>query len=130
MSYVHPLAKVSGSGSAKAGVHHWWMQRITAIALLPLTIWFVGAMLGLSTGGSSLGEMQAWLGQPFHAILLLSWVVAMIYHGQLGIQVIIEDYSHHHGLEVSLQIINKLVAVFAILATIVAVFKLMSGDAA
>lgn len=129
MDYVHPLARVKGSGSARSGVHHWWMQRLTAIALVPLTIWFVGAMLGLTAGDQPTLAVRAWLAEPLNGVLLLSWVTAMIYHGQLGMQVIIEDYVHHHVVEVSLQIINKLVAVLAILMTVVTVFKLISGDA-
>lgn len=127
MSFMHPLARVVGKGSAKSGVHHWWMQRLTAIALIPLTIWFVGVMLGLTSGGAGISDFQEWMGDPWHAVLLLSWVVAMVYHGQLGIQVIIEDYIGHHGLEITLQIINKLVAVFAIFLTVVSIFKLVSG---
>ncbi len=128
MNHVHPLAKVKGTGSAKSGVHHWWMQRLTAIALVPLTIWFVGSMLGLTAGDNAVLAVRVWLAEPLNGVLLLAWVIAMIYHGQLGMQVIIEDYIHNHVVEVSLQIINKLVAVLAILMTVVTVFKLISGD--
>jgi succinate dehydrogenase / fumarate reductase membrane anchor subunit len=84
------LARVRGMGSAKGGTHHWWMQRVTSIALLPLTIWFVFAVAGHT--GSTHAEMVTWMARPLNAVLLLSFVLISFHHAAAGMQVIIEDY--------------------------------------
>lgn len=84
------LARVRGMGSAKGGTHHWWMQRVTSIALLPLTIWFVFAVAGHT--GATHAEMVAWMARPLNAVLLLSFVLISFHHAAAGMQVIIEDY--------------------------------------
>jgi len=89
------LGRVRGMGSAKEGVHHWWMQRLTAIALIPLIMWFVASVAGLAGAGHA--ETVAWLSQPLVAIAVILLVVATLYHAALGIQVVVEDYIHHEG---------------------------------
>ncbi|MBC9179743.1 succinate dehydrogenase, hydrophobic membrane anchor protein [Pseudoroseomonas ludipueritiae] len=84
------LARVRGMGSAKGGTHHWWMQRVTSIALLPLTIWFVFAVAGHT--GSTHAELVTWMARPLNAVLLLSFVLISFHHAAAGMQVIIEDY--------------------------------------
>ena len=84
------LARVRGMGSAKGGTHHWWMQRVTSIALLPLTIWFVFAVAGHT--GATHAEMVTWMARPLNAVLLLSFVLISFHHAAAGMQVIIEDY--------------------------------------
>lgn len=92
MHFRTTLGAVKGLGSAKDGVHHWWMQRVTAVALAPLVLWFMASLLKL--GSSDVGAISAWLASPFNAILLLLFSGAMLYHGMLGMQVVIEDYVH------------------------------------
>ena len=87
-----PLGRAIGLGSAKEGVQHWWAQRITAIALVPLSLWFVSAVIGLI--GADLETLQNWVSQPLAAILLVLLLIAMLYHVSLGLQVVIEDYIH------------------------------------
>ncbi|MFC3123911.1 succinate dehydrogenase, hydrophobic membrane anchor protein [Pseudoroseomonas globiformis] len=85
-----PLGRVRGLGSAKGGVHHWWMQRVTSIALLPLTLWFVFSAASLA--GHSYETTLAWIGRPFNAVLLLATIGLSFYHAAMGVQVVLEDY--------------------------------------
>ena len=84
------LGRARGLGSAKEGVHHWWAQRVTAIALVPLSIWFVFAVLGLL--GADHADYSAWIGQFGNALLMIVTVLVLFYHAWLGMQVVIEDY--------------------------------------
>lgn len=84
------LGRVRGSGSAKAGVHHWYSERVTAIALVPLTLWFIFSAVRLA--GLPQPAVAGWAGQPWNAVLLLALIVMTFHHMQLGIQVILEDY--------------------------------------
>ena len=95
-----PLGRARGLGSAKDGTHHWWAQRVTAIALVPLTVWFVASIIGLV--GASRIDLQAWVASPVVAVLLLILVGATFHHARLGVQVVIEDYVHHEGVKVAL----------------------------
>src|ERR1700739_4247412 len=87
-----PLGRAIGLGSAKEGVEHWWAQRLTAIALIPLSLWFVSAVIGLA--GGDLETMQNWVALPLPAILLVLLLIATFYHLSLGLQVVIDDYVH------------------------------------
>jgi succinate dehydrogenase / fumarate reductase membrane anchor subunit len=84
------LGRARGLGSAKEGVGHWWAQRVTAIALVPLSIWFVIAVLGLL--GADHADYSAWIGQFGNALLMIVTVLVLFYHAWLGMQVVIEDY--------------------------------------
>ena len=87
-----PLGRVRGLGSAKGGTHHWFMQRVTSVALLPLTIWFaLNAVFTLA--GASYEDAAMWVQQPWNAVLLLALVIATFHHVAAGLQVVIEDYS-------------------------------------
>jgi succinate dehydrogenase / fumarate reductase, membrane anchor subunit len=87
-----PLGRAIGLGSAKEGVEHWWLQRITAVALVPLSLWFVIAIIRL-VGADSDG-VRDWVGNPLPAIMLVLLLIATFYHAALGLQVVIEDYIH------------------------------------
>lgn len=99
MSLRSPLGKALGHGSAKSGFHHWWAQRLTAAALVPLGLWFAASLLGM--GSFDYWAVSAWVGEPLHAILLLLLLGTVLYHSSLGVQVVIEDYVHHPGGKVA-----------------------------
>lgn len=122
MQFRTPLARVRGSGSAKDGVHHWWMQRVTAVALIPLGIWFVFSMLDLTTG--TLAEAQAWLQSPLRVLLLTVFIAASAFHAKLGIQVIIEDYVHAPFGKYSLLLINTIGFTVLCVMAVMAILKL------
>jgi succinate dehydrogenase / fumarate reductase membrane anchor subunit len=104
--YRTPRARVEGLGAARAGTQHFLHQRITAIALVPLSIWFVFAGLGLV--GANLAEVMVFLGEPLNAVLMFGFLIAALYHMSLGMQIIIEDYVHREGAKIALLILNRL----------------------
>ena len=122
-----PIARARGLGSAKEGVQHWWAQRLTAIALVPLTIWFVAGVVGLS--GASHAQAAAWIGHPLNATLMILALGLVFHHGQLGLQVVIEDYVHAEGAKLILLIGVKLIALALALAGILAVLRLAVAGA-
>ena len=95
MSLRSPLGRVLGLGAAKEGAGHWWMQRVTSVGLLLLTPWLLISLLVL--GDLSYGSVIAWMAAPLNATLLSLLIVAWVYHAQLGLQVVIEDYVAHDG---------------------------------
>lgn len=116
------LGRVRGLGSAKEGVGHWWVQRLTAVALVPLTLWFVGSLIGQV--GASHASVVAWLAQPCPAIVLILLAVATFYHAALGLQVVIEDYVAGEGLRLVAIAAMKLACFALATATVFAVLKL------
>jgi succinate dehydrogenase / fumarate reductase membrane anchor subunit len=92
MSLRSPLGRVLGRGSAGEGVGHWWVQRATAIALVPLALWFVFALIGLPSFAHA--DVSLWLTKPWNAVLLLLFVGVLVWHSKLGVQVVVEDYVH------------------------------------
>jgi succinate dehydrogenase / fumarate reductase membrane anchor subunit len=105
MSLQSPLGKFLGHGSAKSGTEHWWAQRVTSVALVPLCIWFVFALLGMS-GDFSHASVAVWIAQPLNAIFLILLVITLLYHSQLGMQVVFEDYIHTGWLYVATMVSN------------------------
>ena len=105
MSLETRLARVRGLGSAKDGTHHWWAQRVTAVALVPLTIWFAVSVAGMAGAGADVAA--AWVGAPLNTVLLLLLIAATFHHLQLGIQVVLEDYVHAEGAKIALLMIVK-----------------------
>ena len=120
-----PIGRVRGLGSAKSGMHHWWMQRVTAVALIPLTLWFVASLISLA--GAGYAETVAWLGSPIVAVLMIALIIATFYHAALGLQVVIEDYVHHEGVKLVLLLGVKLLSFFLAIAALFAVLKLAFG---
>lgn len=120
-----PLNRARGLGSAKSGVHHFWMQRLTAVALIPLVIWFAVSLVMLS--GADYGMARSWLGSPFVMVLLILTICIGLYHGQLGMQVVIEDYVHNEGVKLALIVAIKFIAVFFGLVAIVASMRIGFG---
>lgn len=127
MSLRSDLGRVRGLGSAKDGVSHWWHQRLSAIALIPLSLWFVVTLLGKFQAGHA--AVVAWIGSPFVTVLLLALVVATFYHAKLGLQVVIEDYFHTKLNKFGLLITMKLAVAFGALLAIVAILKIAFGGA-
>jgi succinate dehydrogenase / fumarate reductase membrane anchor subunit len=118
------LGRVRGLGSAKEGVGHWWAQRVTALALIPLVIWFVASIVSLT--GASHAAVVDWIASPVPAVLLVLLIVATFYHGQLGLQVVIEDYVHTDGTKLALILLVKGAAVVLGLAAVFAVIRMYS----
>jgi succinate dehydrogenase / fumarate reductase membrane anchor subunit len=119
------LARVRGLGSAKEGVHHWWMQRVSAIALVPLTLWFVIAVVAHT--GSDYVTTRAWLGSPVTFGLMALLIGATFYHAALGLQVVIEDYVHNEGLKIGAVLTIKLACLVLALAAIIALMSIAFG---
>jgi len=125
MSLRSDLGKVRGLGSAKQGTSHWWMQRITAVALVPLAIWFVITASGLV--GIDQAGFKAWLNEPGHMLMLILFIGALFYHMQLGLQVVIEDYVHGERAKVISLVLNLFVAIFFGGSSIIAIVKVAFG---
>ncbi len=120
MRFQTPLSKARGLGTARLGTAAWWAQRVTAVALLPLSlwlVWFVDRLLAFSHA-----EMAAWLSRPHNAVLLLAYVGAAGYHAMLGLKVIVEDYVHAVWLKalslVAIQLVWMLLVLTAAIAMI------------
>jgi succinate dehydrogenase / fumarate reductase membrane anchor subunit len=120
-----PLSRARGLGSARQGVHHWWAQRITAIALIPLVVWFAISLIMLS--GADYAVVRAWIGSPVVMVLLTLTIVIGLHHGQLGMQEVVEDYVHGEGLKLALIVLLRFTAVFFGLAAIVAILRIGFG---
>ena len=118
-----PLARVRGLGAARGGTHHWWVQRVTAVALALLTPWFL--WLALTLAGADQATTRATLADPLHATLMLAWIVSMFWHAKLGLQVVIEDYAHAPALEYSAQLAVNFACTLGALASIVALGRIV-----
>ena len=125
MSLQSPLGRVLGHGSAKSGADHWLAQRLTAVGLVPLGLWFVFSMTGLEHG--SITAVTDWIGAPLNAILLILLVITMVWHSLLGTQVIIEDYVHG-GTGALLLIVTRFVHVILAVAGIYAIVVISLGS--
>lgn len=119
-----PLSRARGLGSAKEGVHHWWMQRVTAIALIPLVVWFAISLVMLT--GADFAVVRAWIGSPLVMVLLTLTIGVGLYHGQLGLQVVWEDYTEG-ALRVFLILFTKFIAVLFGLGAILAIMRIGFG---
>jgi succinate dehydrogenase / fumarate reductase membrane anchor subunit len=122
MSLRTPLAKARGLGSAKSGTHHWIAQRLTAIALIPLSIWFVFSLVCMTE--LSHQATTEWIRSPFVAVFLLLFILALFHHAQLGLQIVIEDYIDCKVTKITGLVLIKLVSIFAGLAAATAVLKI------
>ncbi|WP_328587488.1 succinate dehydrogenase, hydrophobic membrane anchor protein [Algihabitans albus] len=123
MNLRSPLGRVRGLGSAKDGTGHWWAQRLTALALVPLTLWFVAGVIG--NVGADHGELLAWIGHPVTAGLFLLLIGATFYHATLGVQVVIEDYLHNEWIKLVALLLMKATFVVLGLATALAVLSIL-----
>lgn len=117
-----PLGRARGLGSAKDGTHHWWAQRVTALALVPLALWFVVGVVGLV--GASHGAATRWIAHPVNAVLLAALVVAVFHHAQLGLQVVIEDYVHGEAPRIAALLAVKAACWLLAVASLFAILRI------
>ncbi|MGY1457550.1 succinate dehydrogenase, hydrophobic membrane anchor protein [Luteimonas sp. A534] len=119
-----PVARAVGLGSAKAGVEHWWAQRVSAVALIPLTLWFVASLIAHTH--SDHATFLAWLRAPLNAVAMILLLLALFHHTALGLQVVIEDYMHSRArfaVLVAMRLTCLALAVAGAMATLRIVFK-------
>lgn len=121
----NPLKTARGLGSAKDGTHHFIVQRITAIALVLLGLYVLG--LVVFNAGADYATVRATVANPFNATVLIAFLVAMFWHAQLGLQVIVEDYVHAHGLAVASQLLIRFICALAAIASVLAVIRIALG---
>jgi succinate dehydrogenase / fumarate reductase membrane anchor subunit len=126
MSLMTPLNRVLGLGTAKGAAEHWWLQRMTAVALLPLGLWFAYELLTLP--GFDYAAIVAWVREPVTSILLILLVVAVGYHSAYGVQVVIEDYVPGKGLRAAALMASTLAHVALGVAAVFAVLKIAFGS--
>jgi succinate dehydrogenase / fumarate reductase membrane anchor subunit len=127
MSLRSPLGRVLGQGAARNGVRHWWQQRLTSIALVPLTVWFAVSLLSLPSFGH--GALVAWMSQSWTALLLILLVLIAAWHSQLGVRVVVEDYVHDAGVRTLTLVVIGFAHVLLASAGVFAVLKVAFGAA-
>ena len=123
-----PLKRVGGLGAARSGTLHFWHQRMTAVALVPLSVWFVASALAYV--GAEQGAVAAYFAQPINAVPMFLFIVAAVYHMSLGLQIIIEDYFHQEGLKIAALILNRFAAWTIGAAAALALIKMALGTPA
>ncbi len=117
-----PLGRARGLGSARAGAAHWWAQRVTAIALVPLSLWFL--FVAIRMIGATRDDVVSWISGPLPIVLMIALVIATFHHLQLGLQVVIEDYVRGEALRVGSILLVKGISLLLALACIVSVLRL------
>lgn len=125
MSLRTPLSKAVGLGAAGEGAGHWWMQRMTAVALLPLVIWFAFSVALI--GEMNYEAITAWIASPIVAVLIILLIVSGFYHLQLGMKVIIEDYTHVEWMKLTGIILVDFACILLMVAGILSVLKIALG---
>lgn len=122
MKFRTPISQAKGLGSAKEGAHHWWMQRLTAVALVPLTLWFTFAIASRVDAGFE--EMHQWISNPWVAAFLLLFFAISYYHGAIGVQVVLEDYVSAEGTRMLINLAVKFMLVVLGTASAIAIITI------
>lgn len=117
-----PLARARGLGSGKTGTEHFWVQRVTAVALALLVPWLLYVLVQMA--GADAATATAILHRPLNAILMIAFVVAMFWHAKLGMQVVIEDYVHTRGMEITLHLLNTFLCSLGAIASVYAIVRI------
>lgn len=128
MSLRSPMSRVLGLGSAKEGVGHWWSQRVSAVALVVLGLWFASSVLRLGDFGHA--TVLAWIALPLNAVLLSLLIGAAAYHSKLGVQVVVEDYVTNHGFKVVMLLLLTFVHIVLAALGIFSVLRIAFGAVA
>ena len=126
MSLQSPLGRVLGLGSAKDGTGHWWAQRVSAVALIPLTLWFMLSLLSLPA--LDYATVRAWLSVPLSSVLALLLVAVLTYHSYLGTTVVIEDYVHAAGTKLLSLLLLRFLYVLIGGASLLAILHVSFGS--
>ena len=121
-----PISRARGLGSARDGVEHWWLQRVTAVALVPLVLWLSVALIALP--GSDYTTVIAWLREPLTTVLMVLLLIALFYHTALGLQVVIEDYVHSDRAKFPMLIVMHLSCFALGVAGIIATLRIGFGS--
>jgi succinate dehydrogenase / fumarate reductase, membrane anchor subunit len=122
MSLRSPLGRVLGTGAAGGGAQHWWSQRVSAVALVPLTLWFVLSLLGLPQ--LDYGSVHGWIATGWVPVLLCLLLITLSLHSWLGVQVVVEDYVHSKGSKLFALLGSTFVHVIVAVAGVFAVVKI------
>ncbi len=125
MEFRTPIKEARGLGASHHGAAHWWVQRLTAIAMVPLMLWLVVGLAANS--GASYAEAAAWLGGPVNSVVMVVMFGVLFYHASLGLQVILEDYVSHKGVRLGLVIAVRFLAVVLAVSAIIAVLSIALG---
>ena len=128
MSLRSPISRVTGLGTAKEGASHWWSQRVTSVALVLLGMWFIASLLRMPAFGYDV--VTTWIATPVNAVLLLLLIGTLVYHSLLGVQVVVEDYVHHHGLKIGTMLLLTFAHVAVAALAIFAVLRIAFGGGA
>jgi succinate dehydrogenase / fumarate reductase membrane anchor subunit len=128
MSLRSPMGRALGLGAAKKGVSHWWSQRVTAVALVVLTLWFVASLLRFDDFNHKV--VTSWIGEPLNAVLLSLLVATAAYHSLLGVQVVVEDYVANKGWKIVTMLLLNFIHVALAALGIFAVLRIAFGAAA
>ena len=122
MSLKEPLARVKETGASGEGSHHWWLQRISALALIPLSLWFLISVVGHI--GDDYQTVINWISHPVVAVLMILYLGFMFFHAQLGLQVVIEDYCHNQSVKLCILVLIKAVLLVAGVASVFSVLRI------
>ncbi|RAU23926.1 succinate dehydrogenase, hydrophobic membrane anchor protein [Paramagnetospirillum kuznetsovii] len=125
MSLKSAVGRARGLGSAKEGAGHFWAQRVSAIFLIPLSLWFAVSVMGLSH--ADYATFKGWMGKPGNATLMVMTVITVLYHAHLGLQIVIEDYVHCEAKKLVSLIAMKFAAVFLAVFMTVSILKVAIG---
>jgi len=121
-----PLSRANHLGAAHEGTHHWWWQRMTGLALVPLLLWLVGSLVAMTD--ADYVTMQAWVARPGVTLGLVALLIALFYHAQLGLQVILEDYVHTEGLKLATLLAVRAACFLLGLLGVISVLRIAFGS--